>query len=137
MIGEVREKPTVAPDIAPEVVLPDDRRYILDEKVDLYFRGGAGLVIVVDRELRLVELHEGRSPHLFGSEERARSRKFSDLTIDANELSIDLVYDSRFLARACIGMRRYVGFSASRRGAGFKRSDRIVPVAPGGRGPLR
>lgn len=89
-LGEAREKPTVAPDIAVEIVSPDDRRSILDEKIDLYFRGGAQLVIVVDPERRRAELHEGGSRNLFGPGEHARSRTFPDLTIDVSELFIDL-----------------------------------------------
>ncbi len=89
-LGEAREKPTVAPDIAVEIVSPDDRRSILDEKIDLYFRGGAQLVIVVDPEQRRVELHEGANRQLFGLKEHARSSSFRDLTIDVSELFIDL-----------------------------------------------
>ncbi len=89
-LGEAREKPTVAPDIAVEIVSPDDRRSILDEKIDLYFRGSAKLVIVIDPQRRRVELHEGGSQSLFGSEEHARSLTFPDLTIDGSDLFVDL-----------------------------------------------
>ncbi len=85
----MREKPTVAPDIAVEIVSPDDRRSILDEKMDLYFRGGAELVIVVDPERRRVELHEGGGLSLFDSGELVRSRTFPDLTINVSQLFVD------------------------------------------------
>ncbi len=89
-LGEAREKPTVAPEIAVEIVSPDDRRSILDEKIDLYFRGGAELVIVVDPQRRRVELHEEGGHNFFGPSERTRSRTFSDLTIDVSDLFLDL-----------------------------------------------
>ncbi len=90
-LGEVREKPTVAPDIAVEIASPDDRRPVLDEKVDLYLRGGAQLVIVVDTEQRRVELHECGGRATFALEDVARSRAFSDLALDVSEVFVDLL----------------------------------------------
>lgn len=89
-LGEVREKPTIAPDIAVEILSPDDRRPILDEKIDLYVRGGAELVVVVDPQRQLVEIHEGGGHHTFGLAEIARSRTFPDLALDVSELFVDL-----------------------------------------------
>jgi len=66
------------------------RHSILDEKIDLYFRGGAELVIVIDPEGRCVELHEAGSRNLFAPGEHARSRMFPDLAIDVSELFVDL-----------------------------------------------
>ncbi|HYL27458.1 MAG TPA: Uma2 family endonuclease [Candidatus Nitrosotalea sp.] len=34
--GELRERPTIAPDISVEVLSPDDRRRLLDEKIGIY-----------------------------------------------------------------------------------------------------
>jgi len=88
--GEVREKPTIAPDIAVEILSPDDRRPVLDEKIDLYVRGGAELVVVVDPQRQLVEIHEDGNHHSFGLAEIARSRRFPDLALDVAELFVDL-----------------------------------------------
>ncbi len=89
-LGEAREKPAIGPDIAVEIVSPDDRRSILDEKVDLYFRGGTKLVIVVDPEQCRVELHERGGRKLFAPGEQARSCVFPDLTMDVSGFFVDL-----------------------------------------------
>jgi len=89
-LGEVREKPTIAPDIAVEILSPDDRRPVLDEKIDLYVRGGAELVVVVDPQRQLAEIHEDGNHHSFGLAEIARSRRFPDLALDVAELFVDL-----------------------------------------------
>src|SRR5215469_5775229 len=56
--GEAREKPPFAPDIAVEVWSPGDRRKVLREKINLYFRYGSRLVIVADPEHVAIEMHE-------------------------------------------------------------------------------
>src|SRR5215469_10224109 len=43
--GELREKPTIAPDIAVEVLSPDDRRSLLEEKIAIYLANGCRLVV--------------------------------------------------------------------------------------------
>ena len=50
--------PPLAPDIAVEILSPDDRRIDLDHKIDVYLRAGSSLVIVVDPQRRIVELHD-------------------------------------------------------------------------------
>lgn len=50
--------PPLAPDVAVEILSPDDRRIDVDDKVSTYLRGGSSLVIVVDPIARLVELHD-------------------------------------------------------------------------------
>ena len=52
------EIPPLAPDVAVEVLSPDDRRIDLDDKIDVYLRAGSSLVIVVDPRGRIVELHD-------------------------------------------------------------------------------
>lgn len=90
-LGEVREKPTVTPDIAVEIVSPDDRRPILDEKMHLYLRGGAKLVMVVDPQQRQVELLEGDGKNMFGLGQVACSSGFPDLALDVSALFVDLI----------------------------------------------
>ncbi len=53
------ESPPLAPDVAVEILSPDDRRTDVDDKVDVYLRAGSSLVIVVDSARRAVELHDG------------------------------------------------------------------------------
>jgi Uma2 family endonuclease len=52
------EIPPLAPDVAVEVLSPDDRRIDLDDKIGVYLRAGSSLVIVVDPQRRIVELHD-------------------------------------------------------------------------------
>jgi len=51
--------PPLAPDVAVEILSPDDRRIDVDDKIDVYLRAGSSLVIVVDPQQRIVELHDG------------------------------------------------------------------------------
>ena len=50
--------PPLAPDVAVEILSPDDRRVDVDEKISVYLRAGSSLVIVVDPQRRVVELHD-------------------------------------------------------------------------------
>jgi Uma2 family endonuclease len=52
------EIPPLAPDVAVEILSPDDRRADLDDKINVYLRSGSSLVIVVDPQHRAVELHD-------------------------------------------------------------------------------
>ncbi|MBV8198045.1 MAG: Uma2 family endonuclease [Candidatus Eremiobacteraeota bacterium] len=55
---EELEVPPIAPDLAVEILSPDDRRADLDDKIGVYLRAGSALVIVVDPMKRVVELHD-------------------------------------------------------------------------------
>jgi Uma2 family endonuclease len=55
---EELEVPPFAPDVAVEILSPDDRRIDVDDKIDTYLRAGSSLVIVVDPQKRVVELHD-------------------------------------------------------------------------------
>lgn len=59
--GEDFESPPLAPDVAVEILSPDDRRIDVDDKIETYLRAGSSLVIVVDPQARVVELHDPRS----------------------------------------------------------------------------
>ncbi len=50
--------PPIAPDVAVEILSPDDRRVDVDDKTRTYLRAGSSLVIVVDPQQRVVELHD-------------------------------------------------------------------------------
>ena len=58
LTDEELEVPPIAPDVAVEILSPDDRRIDIDDKVRTYLRGGSQLVIVVDPMRRVVELHD-------------------------------------------------------------------------------
>jgi hypothetical protein len=50
--------PPLVPDVAIEILSLDDRRIDVDDKIGVYLRGGSQLVIVVDPQRRVVELHD-------------------------------------------------------------------------------
>lgn len=52
------EVPPLAPDVAVEILSPDDHRIDVDDKVGAYLRAGSSLVVVVDPQQRIVELHD-------------------------------------------------------------------------------
>jgi Uma2 family endonuclease len=55
---EELETPPLAPDVAVEILSPDDRRADIEDKIAVYLRAGSSLVIVVDPQQRAVELHD-------------------------------------------------------------------------------
>ena len=55
--------PPLAPDIAVEILSPDDRRPDVDDKIHTYLQAGSLLVIVVDSKRRFIELHDPRATH--------------------------------------------------------------------------
>ncbi len=85
-LGELREKPTIAPDIAVEILSPDDRRPLLDEKIGIYLANGCRLVIVVDPQARSAEMHEGRGKETSVEPAAATCAAYADLSIDLKEL---------------------------------------------------
>lgn len=52
------ETPPLAPNVAVEILSPDDRRADVDSKIDVYLRAGCSLVMIVDPKNRAVELHD-------------------------------------------------------------------------------
>ena len=50
----------VSPDLAAEIVSPNDLAYDVGEKVQEWLRAGASLVWVVNPETRTVEVHRAR-----------------------------------------------------------------------------
>jgi Uma2 family endonuclease len=60
------EVPPLAPDVAVEILSPDDRRIDVDDKIATYLRAGSSLVIVVDPMQRVVEAHDSASVARFG-----------------------------------------------------------------------
>ena len=84
--GELREKPTIAPDIAVEILSPDDRRPLLDEKIAIYLANGCLLAIVVDPATRSAEMHETSAVTRFVEPAAAACCIYDDLRIDLTEL---------------------------------------------------
>jgi Uma2 family endonuclease len=85
-LGELREKPTIAPDVAVEILSPDDRRALLDEKIGIYLANGCRLVVVVDPLTRSVEMHESRGVGEFYEPTVATCDFYPDLRIGLKEI---------------------------------------------------
>jgi Uma2 family endonuclease len=59
-----------APDLAIEVLSPDDRARDVDEKVDMYLDAGCPLVVILSPERRTATLHRPNlDPHIVRGEE--------------------------------------------------------------------
>ena len=58
---EELQVPPLAPDVAVEILSPDDRRPDVDDKIRTYLQAGSSLVMVVDPKRRRVELHDSRT----------------------------------------------------------------------------
>ncbi|MGA8575668.1 MAG: Uma2 family endonuclease [Candidatus Cybelea sp.] len=84
--GELREEPTIAPDIAVEILSPDDRRTLLDEKIAIYLANGSLLAIVVDPKNRSAEMHEVSAVTTFVEPAAARCGAYEDLRLDLTAL---------------------------------------------------
>lgn len=80
--GELREEPTIAPDIAVEVLSPADRRRLVETKIAIYLTNGCRLVIVADALNRTVEMHESGGTQAFRDPAIASSSVYADLRID-------------------------------------------------------
>ena len=52
------QAPPFAPDVAVEILSPDDRAARVEHKVGVYLAGGSSLVVVVDPSDRSVRLHD-------------------------------------------------------------------------------
>ncbi len=85
-LGELREKPTIAPDIAVEVFSPDDRRTLLEEKIAIYLANGARLIIVADPIERTIVMHDAKGAHMFKDAEVAATDLYPRLRIDLTKL---------------------------------------------------
>jgi|SRR5580700_11578294 Uma2 family endonuclease len=84
--GELREKPTIAPDVAVEILSPDDRRPLLDEKIAIYLANGSLLVIVVDPKSRSAEMHEASAITTVVEPSAATCGAYEDLRLDLTAL---------------------------------------------------
>jgi Uma2 family endonuclease len=77
-----REKTPLAPDIAVEVLSPDDRLPLLETKIALYLGNGGSLVVVVDPKRQTVRMVDATADRVFAATEFARSDAYPDLDID-------------------------------------------------------
>ena len=55
---DAAQAPYVAPNVAIEVISPDDRRRYVDEKICVYLASGAELVVLIDPQQHTAALHD-------------------------------------------------------------------------------
>lgn len=80
------ETPPFAPDVAVEILSPDDRRADVDDKIGVYLRAGSSLVIVVDPLQRVVELHDQTNDVHLSETETVEHRALPGFSYPVREL---------------------------------------------------
>ncbi len=83
---DARERPRLAPDIAVEIISPEDSRKTLAEKVALYLRHGARAVIVVDSRERTIAQHTADGVVTTPAAGAIEVREHPGLVLDADDL---------------------------------------------------
>jgi Uma2 family endonuclease len=83
---DARERPRIAPDIAVEIFSPGDRRKTLEQKIDLYLRHGATVVIVIDPQQRTIVMHQQTGKSVFEARGTLAVPGYDDLTLDCDDL---------------------------------------------------
>lgn len=87
---EEQQEPPFAPDIAIEVRSPSHRHGFATEKIRLYLRYGAKLVLDVDPERRTIDAHAHRGVRAFHAGERFQMPELPWLQFDVDEIFVDL-----------------------------------------------
>ena len=85
-LGEWREEPTIAPDIAVEVISPYERRTRREVRTGMYVGFGSALVVVIDPKRGTIEMHEAAGTKTFRKPDVARCAIYPDLAIDTSAL---------------------------------------------------
>ena len=67
--GRDLEAPPFSPDVAVEVLSPDDRARNVEHKIAVYLATGSALVIVVDPRDRTVRLHDARGVRVLSGDD--------------------------------------------------------------------
>jgi Uma2 family endonuclease len=80
------EQPLIAPDIAIEVLSPDDRPGHVREKIDLYRAYGASCVVIVDPKRNALDVYDAGTNGFRTAHEPASITILDELTIDLGAL---------------------------------------------------
>lgn len=83
---EAAQTPLGAPDVAVEILSPDDRTTDTDDKIATYLRAGCSLIVVVDPELETVVAIDVGGRAVFALGEVFRHAALDGFTIDVAEL---------------------------------------------------
>jgi Uma2 family endonuclease len=83
---ELRERPTIAPDLVVEILSPGERKRRIEEKVALYLEHGSVAVLIVDPDRRTTERIAADGRVTYGNGETLVDPSFAGLTIDVDQL---------------------------------------------------
>ena len=83
---DARERPRIAPDIAVEIFSPGDRRKTLAQKIELYLRHGASIVIVIDPRPRTIAMHQTEGTTEIEARGSLAVPGYDDLFLDCDDL---------------------------------------------------
>lgn len=84
--GDDLEVPRLSPDVAVEILSPDDRRPDVDDKIATYLAAGSQLVVIVDPRKRSVELHDDTSAIALHEGDTLTHPCLPDFTLSVSEL---------------------------------------------------
>jgi Uma2 family endonuclease len=87
-----RETPPVAPEIVVEILSPDDRPKVVDEKRRVYFAWGVTLELIADPDGRCVGVYDnlGRHEHVHASVETYSPAIVPDLVLPLRAMFAEL-----------------------------------------------
>ena len=80
------EAPLLAPNLAVEILSPDDQRVFLEAKIAVYLAAGTDAFFVVDPLRRTLELHDPRSVQHFVERGIVSHPSFPELRLDLSDL---------------------------------------------------
>lgn len=86
LTGDDLQIPKLSPDVAVEVLSPDDRRPDIDDKIATYIAAGSKVVMIVDPRARTVEVHDTAKRVVFHASECVVHPQLPGLELPLSEL---------------------------------------------------
>jgi len=87
---EAAQEPMMAPDAAVEILSPSDRRVDVEDKIDVYLRSGAGVVVLVDPAKRKFVAQTNKDSRQFIERDVFEHETLPDFQLDVAELFAEL-----------------------------------------------
>lgn len=89
--GRDLEYPQLSPDVAVEVLSPDDRREDVDDKIATYLRAGSSLVFIADPATRTVELHDAEKARVLAECDIVEHRALPGFALPISKIFAELI----------------------------------------------
>lgn len=80
------QMPAVAPNIAVEILSPNDRKRDVEEKIRVYLASGTDLVVVADPERKEVAMHDSRSVSMLHCGDMLRHRALPEFSMAVSDI---------------------------------------------------